>query len=177
MEEKVASCCAHQGKEDQGTRGLRAYLPLIVIGGVALLASAAKQVSHDAWNDRIWMRDFMGILLVIFSMVKLFDLPGFIRGFARYDLLAAISTPYAACYPFLELTLGLGYLSGLHLDLISVVTMVVFGLGTLGVLRAIVQGRELKCACMGAFLDVPVSVVTLGEDLLMILMAAFMWLS
>src|SRR5687768_7737346 len=55
-------------------RSLRDYLPLIIIVLVASHSAFASQWAHGGWDGMSWMRQFMGIFLVIFAMFKLFDL-------------------------------------------------------------------------------------------------------
>lgn len=155
------------------------YLPLMVIVALSLLAAAAKQNAYgSAWDGTLWMHDFMGFFLVMFSMFKFFDLPGFADGFQMYDLLAKPFRPYAYLYPFLELGLGLGYLAHWQPDFIYWATIVLLGFGSLGVFRALGKGLDLQCACMGTVLKVPLSTVALVEDLGMAAMAAAMlWMT
>jgi len=152
----------------------RDYLPLIVILVLSALAGAAKQVHYGEWGMEAWMLDFMGVFLVIFSAFKFFDLEGFADGFSMYDLLAKPFRPYAYLYPFLELALGLGYLSRWHLTIVLIATVVLMGFGALGVIRALMRGLDLECACMGTVLRVPLSTVALLEDFGMAVMAAVM---
>ncbi|MEM1232764.1 MAG: hypothetical protein AAGH70_01430 [Pseudomonadota bacterium] len=51
-------------------------------------------------------------------------------------------------------------------------TVIVFG--TFGVLSAPRRGLDIDCPCLGSILSVPLSTVTLTEDLSMIAMAANM---
>jgi hypothetical protein len=46
--------------------------------------------------------------------------------------------------------------------------------GTVGVARALLQGRRVRCACLGSVLNLPMSAVTLVEDVLMAAMALAM---
>ncbi len=119
----------------------------------------------------------MGFFLAIFAMVKLFNLPSFASGFAKYDLLAARSRPYALLYPFLELTLGLAYLAHWQPTTTYLATSILLLFGALGVINTMRQGKQLNCACMGQILNVPVSTVTLTENLSMAAMALFMLLN
>ena len=152
------------------------FLPLIVILTLTVLAASAQQVADaPAWDGRGWMHDFMGLFLVVFSMFKFFNLPGFADGFQMYDLLAKPFRPYAYVYPFIELAIGLGYLAQRNLPVVYGTTIVVMLFGALGVIRALRQGLDLECACMGTVLKVPLSTVALAEDLGMIAMAATMW--
>jgi hypothetical protein len=155
---------------------LQACLPLIVISALTLLAASAKQVSHGAWNWMPWMHDFMGFFLVVFSMFKFFDMPGFADGFQMYDLLAKPFRPYAYVYPFIELGLGLGYLSHWQPTIVYMATLIVMLWGALGVIRALIKGLNINCACMGTILKVPLSTVALLEDLSMAAMAGGMLL-
>jgi YHS domain-containing protein len=164
----------HQRQEGRG-RSARDYLPLIVIVLFTLLAAAAKQYHYGArWDWMNWMHDFMGFFLVVFSMFKCFDLSGFADGFQMYDLLAKPVRAYAYVYPFLELALGLGYLAHWWPVLVYGATVVLMVFGSLGVIRALIKGLDIECACMGTVLSVPLSTVALIEDLGMAAMAAAM---
>ncbi|MDG1151269.1 MAG: MauE/DoxX family redox-associated membrane protein, partial [Akkermansiaceae bacterium] len=97
-------------------------------------------------------------------------------GFAKYDLLAARSRTYALIYPFLELGLSLAYLSRWQTQATYFATIVILSFGALGVLNTMRQGKRINCACMGKILEVPVSTVTLTENLSMSVMALAMLL-
>jgi hypothetical protein len=163
----------HQTHQDSGFNW-KTYVPLLVIIVLTFLASIARQIDYGTWNGIQWMHDFMGFFLVVFSMFKLFDLPGFADGFQMYDLLAKPFRPYAYLYPFIELGLGLGYLSMWQPDIIYIATLIVFGFGALGVIWALIKGLHTMCACLGTVLKVPLSTVALVEDLAMVVMAAAM---
>ena len=156
---------------------LSAYLPLFIIILVTAGSAAAKQVSYAAPSWHLWMTDFMGFFLVVFAMVKLFNLSSFATGFAKYDLLAARSRSYALFYPFLELALGFAYLARWQPIATSLATIIILLFGTLGVLNTMRQGQQINCACMGQLLNVPVSTVTLTENLSMAAMALAMLLT
>lgn len=157
--------------------GLAAYLPLIVVVGVAALAACALQRAPLAsGNLGGWMHDFMGVFLALFAMFKLFDLSGFADGFQMYDLLARRIRFYALLYPGIELLLGLGYLARHPLPELYAATIAVLGFGALGVILALRRGLDVDCACMGSILKVPLSTVAMVENLSMATMAAVMWL-
>ncbi|MEB3246122.1 MAG: MauE/DoxX family redox-associated membrane protein [Vampirovibrionales bacterium] len=120
------------------------------------------------------MRLWMGLTFCSFAMLKLFNPAQFAEGFARYDLLAQRSTVYALAYPFIELALGLAYLSGVAPQGVLWLTVLLMLLGVIGVMRALKAGLSVSCACMGTVLNVPLSSVTLSENLTMGLMALAM---
>jgi hypothetical protein len=108
-------------------------------------------------------------------MFKFFNLEGFADGFQMYDLLAKPFRPYAYVYPFIELALGLGYLAHWRPGAVYAATVAVMLFGALGVVRALIRGLDIECACMGTVLSVPsLSTVALLEDLGMATMAGAM---
>ncbi len=162
---------------DQPSDGA-AYVPLFVLVDVALLASTAQEwASVDGWSGSHWMSLFMGWFLALFATQKLFDLKGFADGFQRYDLLAGPVRAYGFLYPFIEFALALSYLSGFRPTWTAIVTAVVMVFGSLGVLRALMRGEKINCACMGTSLNVPLSKVALVENLSMGAMAiGMLWM-
>jgi len=165
---------AKRREQGRGTRW-QDYIPLMVIVVLAVLAAFAKQHHYmPGWSGMMWMHDFMGFFLVMFSMFKFFNLEGFADGFQMYDLLAKRVRAYAYVYPFLELGLGLGYLAHWQPVFVYWATIGLLGFGSLGVFRALAKGLDLNCACMGTVLKVPLSTVALVEDLGMAVMAAAM---
>ncbi|NDD58333.1 MAG: hypothetical protein EBZ47_03640 [Chlamydiae bacterium] len=124
-----------------------------------------------AGSKSVWMDLFMGVLLCQFSMLKLFDIHGFAEGFSKYDLLAKRSKAYAYLYPWIELILGLLFISMAQAMFAYLFTLIVFSLGAIGVINALLKGLNLNCACLGTSLKVPLSTVTLLEDFFMIIMA------
>jgi hypothetical protein len=146
------------------------YWPLFCLVAIAALASTAL------WENKTqatlpWMQTFMGILFTLFAMLKLFNLKGFAEGFAKYDLLGSKSNLYSLFYPFIELSLGLGYLSGFILPVLCIVTVLLSIIGSIGVIQALKKGLDVRCACLGTNLNVPLSTVTLTEDMGMGIMA------
>jgi hypothetical protein len=114
-------------KKRESGRGAswKSYIPLFVVIALALLAAGAKQIHYEAGDFSVFMRDFMGFFLVEFSMLKFFNLKGFADGFQMYDLLAKRSRIYAYFYPFIELGLGLAFLTSWRPDVVFGATIVV----------------------------------------------------
>lgn len=144
---------------------IQAYLPLIVIVGYSILLGFFHKTSP--------MYGFMGFFLVFLSMFKFFDLKGFAQAYGSYDLVTQKFPIYGYIYPALELVLGLAYLLGFVPLLTNLVTLVVMGVGAAGVIKAILAKKELSCACLGTTLKVPLSTVSIIENLGMVAMAIF----
>lgn len=152
------------------------YLPLIVIVSISVLSAAAIQTGVGSFNISSWMHYFMGIFLCIFSMFKLFNLKGFVNGFSMYDLVVKRFKPYGYIYPFIELGLGLAYLNFFIPKVTYLVTIIVMTVGVVGVVKTLKKGMNIKCACLGTVLDVPLSTVAVVEDVGMAGMALLMLL-
>jgi hypothetical protein len=160
----------HTREEDRG-RSAGDYWPLFSLVLISLLAGVAIAVPQG-FDPRWAMHGFMGVFLVVFALLKIFDLEGFKDGFAMYDLAARRVSAWGYVYPFVELGLGLAYLAHLAPAATYLATIAVFGFGVIGVVSALRRGLDIACPCMGNVLSVPLSTVTLTEDLAMIAMAA-----
>lgn len=150
---------------------LKAYWPLAAVVVISGLMASALAGANTLMG---WMHAYMGVFLCIFALLKLFNPSGFVSGLQKYDPLARTLPVYAYVYPYIELALGLGYLSHALPELLYIATIAVFGWGAFSVLSALRKGLNVNCPCMGTVLKVPLSTVTLTEDAAMILMAATM---
>jgi|SRR5579871_463067 len=152
------------------------YWPLFILIFVAMAAATALAFSNNP-TLFAWMHYFMGLFFCQFAMLKLFHPTSFADGFQKYDLLAQKLRLYAYIYPLIELGLGIAYLSHGCPFTTYIVTAIVMGFSAIGVIKALRSGLDLRCACMGTVLDVPLSTVTLTEDLAMGIMAILMLIS
>jgi len=150
------------------------YKPLVLIfvfvAGTAALASFEGQ----SFSWLTWMRYFMAGFFIVFSFFKFLDLKGFARSYAMYDLLARQWKGYGYIYPFLELALGVLYLTAVNLTATHVATIVIMGFSSIGVIRNMLSPNQVQCACLGTVFKLPLGRVTLVEDLLMVVMAGLM---
>lgn len=76
----------------------------------------------------------------------------------------------------MELALGAAYLLNLSTVAINIFTLVLMLVGAIGVFKALFDKRTIRCACLGTALNLPMTKVTLIEDLAMAAMAAIMLL-
>jgi len=154
---------------------LAQYAPLLTIIGLAMLGSIALAINDgEVASFNRAMHVFMGLFLLQFSALKLFNIIGFAKGFARYDLLAMRWKLWGMVYPFIELTLALGYLSG-GATWVYVATFIVMGFGAVGVILALMKGLNTNCACLGTMLKVPLSTIAVTENISMAVMSVFMY--
>jgi copper chaperone CopZ len=151
---------------------LATYKPLLIIAGFITLASFAGTTTAAGIDWPLWMTHFMAGFFLVFSAFKFLDLNGFATAYATYDLLAKRWLGYGYIYPFFELGLGLAYLFRFAPTATHITTVVLMGFSSLGVLAALREKRTIQCACLGTVLKLPMSTITLVEDLGMAGMAA-----
>jgi copper chaperone CopZ len=154
--------------------GLKAYFPLILIAAYLLGGVLLRELYLSRFELDSMMINFMGGFFVIFSFFKLLDLKGFAEGYSTYDVVAQRWPLYGFAYPFIELSLGIMYLLGANLVLTNVLTIIVMGVSSVGVIQTIRAKRQFQCACLGTIFKLPLTKITLVEDLLMVGMAALM---
>jgi hypothetical protein len=145
-------------------RSLLDYWPLISLVVVSALAAFAIAAGSGKVTMTSVMHAYMGVFLVFFALLKIFDLEGFMNGFAMYDLIAKRNSTWGYVYPFIELALGLAYLAFLWPTATYIATIIVFTFGAVGVVLALRRGLDIACPCMGNVLSVPLSTVTRCAD-------------
>ena len=152
------------------------YYPLALVLLFVLGAALVPQARAGHWDGMRAMGDFMGAFFVAFAFFKLLDLRGFASSYAGYDLVARRVPAWGYAYPFVELGLGTAYLLAWQPFAVNLATLAVMLAGSAGVLSALLDKRKIRCACLGSVFNLPMSSVTLAEDLSMAAMAGFMLL-
>jgi len=150
------------------------YFPLALIVGYILGVTLLVEWSAGTFDATRAMSKFMAGFFLVFSFFKLLNLTAFADAYATYDIVAAKSRTYALAYPFLELGLGIAYLVRFQPFATNLATLVLMTIGTVGVAKSLVARRQIQCACLGTVFNLPMSSVTLIEDLSMAIMAGVM---
>ena len=151
---------------------LNTYKPLLLVIGFILLVSllSSYKTSFQMMN---WMTNFMGGFFIVFSFFKFLDLNGFSNSFATYDIIAKKWKGYGKIYPFIELILGIAYLLAIYSAIINTICILILTASTIGVIQAVLSKKQIQCACLGTVFNLPMSTVTIIENLTMISMAIF----
>ncbi|TVR84139.1 MAG: heavy-metal-associated domain-containing protein [Saprospirales bacterium] len=163
--------------ETESNSKWQTYKPLILIAGFLIMVSTITSLEGSQIDWSKWMHSFMAGFFLTFSFFKFLDLRGFADSYSTYDILAKNFRPYGFIYPFLELGLGLAYLSGIFLMETYIFTIILMGFSSIGVIKAVFNKNTIRCACLGVVFNLPMSTVTIIENGLMIIMAAGMLLS
>ncbi len=154
---------------------VRDFLPLLVIFSIIILFVIARQL-FIGFNLEHAMYDFMAAFFIVFSFFKIINLNNFAEAYSMYDLIAQRSRVYAYLYPFIELFLGLAYLVRWQLNVTNIITCVLMITSALGVANELRKKQTIMCACLGTVFKIPMTYVTLFEDVLMAAMALFMFI-
>jgi copper chaperone CopZ len=150
------------------------YKPLLLVFFYILFVTLAIEIANGEFLLHRFMPNFMAGFFLVFSFFKLLDLKSFASSYGMYDLLAKKWHAYGLIYPFIELGLGAAYLLAYRPMLTNVITLIVMAFSSIGVIMAVANKQKIKCACLGAGFNLPMTTVTIIEDLLMAGMAAWM---
>jgi hypothetical protein len=169
---------------------LRVYAPLLIFfaivfvwavwrnplptAGSAVAAEHTELIGISVHYFHDWMYDFMGGFFLLFGMLKVVNLRKFAPMFATYDLVAQYFKPWGYVYPFVEVGLGVLYTLRIFLVPTYIVTIVLMHITSAGIFLKLRNNGKTTCACLGGFFNVPLSVITLIEDMVMAWMAILM---
>jgi copper chaperone CopZ len=151
---------------------IKTYYPLLLIVGLISVVSlkGSPDFSH-------WMMHFMAGFFIVFGFFKLLDIRGFRDAYAGYDLLAKKWYGYGFIYPFLELGLGFAFLFHFQIKAALWFSILLMGFGSIGVIQAVRRKQTIRCACLGTVLNLPMSTITIIENMGMVAMsAAMLWM-
>lgn len=151
---------------------LKQLFPLFLI--FLYITSASILMHVQNWSTAEFMLDFMGLFYVVFSFFKFLDYTGFPKSFQMYDPLAKQLPAYAWIYPFIEITLGMMFLLRFQIPIALIVTIIVLGITTIGVTKALFDKKAIQCACLGTALKLPMTKATFIENSIMLVMAVWM---
>ena len=158
--------------EDVNTADKESFLtklfPLILILSYISLTSIIINFGRSL--DDLMM-DFMGIFFIVFSFFKFLDYKSFPNSFAMYDPLAKVLPLYGWIYPFIETILGLMFLFRFQLFTSIVITILSLSITTYGVVNVLKNKQTIQCACLGTAIKLPMTIATLIENGIMIIMA------
>lgn len=140
------------------------YTPVIAIFSTTSLMALATATGIPG---------FMGFSLSLLASLKLMDINAFVESFQKYDLITKRFKTYGKAYPFAELLLGLGFLSGIA-PLATGIGSLLLGIsGATSVFKAVyIDKMELNCACIGGNSKAPLGAISFAENAIMTLMGA-----
>jgi len=150
---------------------LKSFVPLIIIFAFIIAFSVIASWQRQVFSYQSIMLDFMAGFFLVFGGFKLIKLSAFAEAYGMYDIIAKRIRAYGYIYPFIEIALGLAFLFRFEVAIAAWITLILMSINSIGAYNGIRDKKVLMCACLGSVFKLPMSLVSLGEDLLMILMA------
>ena len=160
--------------DEENKSWLKTYKPILLIFGYLLAITILVEIVDGAFLWMRWMNHFMAGFFLVFSFFKLLNLQGFADSYAMYDVVAKRWKPWGYIYAFAELGLGIGFLTNFQPFITNAATLIIMIISIIGVLQSVLNKRKIKCACLGAVFNLPMSTITIIEDALMIVMSMIM---
>jgi copper chaperone CopZ len=174
ISEAVAVNPPEQVTEEETKSWFSTYKPILLIFGYITVISVNAAVTDGHFRILTWMRVFMAGFFITFSFFKMLDLKAFAESYPMYDIVAKKIPVWGYIYAFVELSLGLSYAINIKSTFLNYLTLLVMSVSIVGVLQSVFNKRKIKCACLGAVFNLPMSTVTIIEDALMIAMSVAM---
>jgi copper chaperone CopZ len=171
---KYTIAFSNSNEDKQNKRVFTTYKPLLLIFLFIAATTAIVSIDNGKIDVMLWMRYFMAGFFIVFSFFKFLNLTGFAESYAMYDILAKRVKVYGLIYPFIELILGVAYLTGFEPTITYIATICIMGFSSIGVIQSVLDKKKIRCACLGAVFNLPMSMVTIIENLIMVLMALIM---
>ena len=153
---------------------LSTYIPLFTLFGYIILFSLlAESISWD-FDIMRFMQHFMWGFFITFSYFKIINLKEFAMSYSMYDIVGKKWNNWGYIYAFIELGLGISYFIWFAPLLTNIITFVVMSVSIIWVLQSVMKKQKIKCACLWAVFNLPMSWITIIEDALMIVMSLIM---
>ncbi|MDC3299224.1 heavy-metal-associated domain-containing protein [Flavobacteriaceae bacterium] len=171
---KYTIAFSNSNEDKQNKRVFTTYKPLLLIFLFIAATTSIVSIDNGKIDVMLWMQYFMAGFFIVFSFFKFLNLTGFAESYAMYDILAKRVKVYGLIYPFIELILGVAYLTGFEPTITYIATICIMGFSSIGVIQSVLDKKKIRCACLGAVFNLPMSMVTIIENLIMVLMALIM---
>ena len=148
--------------------------PILLALTIVIVSSLSIQTPFQNFDLDNWFITYMGLFFMLFSFLKLLNIKGFSLTFSRYDLLGKNIPGFAISYPFLEFCLGVAFLTNSLLIAANLATLIFMISQSIGVGTVLRKKEIIQCACLGSSINLPVSYLTLIENLVMVSMSSYM---
>lgn len=154
-------------KSGMNRHSIKDFYPLV---GILVFVCILTVIGVSIFTQNA-MNAFMGYIFLVFGTLKVIKINSFVQAYQMYDVLAMRSKAYAYLYPFLELGFGLAYILEWETKIVSAIVAPIMLIGAYGVYLKLRKKEQIPCACLGTVFKLPMTWVTLGEDVLMAGMA------
>lgn len=127
----------------------------------------------DNINFNELMNNSMASILFIFGLLKLYNLNKFSSIFSKYNIISKKIPFYSYLYPFIEIILSFNLFLNYKINLTYIIINILMLISLISVIISIIKGKKIRCGCLGSFFHIPLSYVTISENIIMLLMINF----
>ncbi|MEM1136198.1 MAG: MauE/DoxX family redox-associated membrane protein [Bacteroidota bacterium] len=166
----------HNETVESNKSWVSAYKPILLIFVYIFSITLTIEITQLSIDLGRWMRHFMAGFFLSFSFFKMLNLKGFKDSYLMYDIIARKFPAWGYVYAFTEVLLGFALLVNFNPLITHSVALTIMTLSVIGVLQTVLNKKAIKCACLGDVFNLPMSIVTIIEDGLMIIMSLSMLL-
>lgn len=153
---------------------LSKFQPLLIILAYIIVSSILMEIREPIFEGMRFCSYIMGWTFLYFSFLKMLNLCKFAKSFQKYDLISRFIPIYSYFYPFIEGFLSIMFFYRLFPIVINSIALFLLVINLIGVVIVLKSGKSVDCACVGAVFKLPMTVVTIIEDLIMIIMCIVM---
>ena len=118
------------------------------------------------------IKNIIASILISFGLIKLYNLYEFVSIFSKYDIITQYLPIYAYIFPFLEILLGLSIIiikKNIYIQKIYQMIVLYTIINLIGIYNGLQSKIPLKCGCMGSYFDLPLSNLTIIENLMILI--------
>ena len=152
----------------------KTYIPLFTLFAYITILSLLVEYSALNFNFMRFMQHFMAWFFISFSYFKIINLKEFSISYSMYDILAKKWKKWWYIYAFVELWLWISYFAWFFPLIINILTFLIMSISIIWVIQSVMKKQKIKCACLGAVFNLPMSTITIIEDGIMIIMSLSM---
>jgi hypothetical protein len=154
---------------------MKKYSPLLLALLVIVIATVSLCTLFEyPIVSMMGMNMLMGAWFMVFGATKLINVSGFVASFRQYDIVTKKFPIYWYLYPAIEFALGMAYIFDQTMTYwlpINMVTIIISGVTTIGIVRSFSHPTKIHCACLGANTELTLWWITLVECGSMVIMA------
>jgi len=144
------------------------FLPVFYVYIVSLLITL-NLTFYYSLQTRISIIYFLGFFSLIFGVLKLIRFRGFVESLLEYDVISKKIKIYAYLYPFFEIIFGVLFILQREYLFLEYICLGFFLANLVSVTLALEKRKQFYCACMEGLFQLPLSYISLIENLTMIL--------
>ena len=147
------------------------FILIIVIFGLNYFINYIylKHKSNNI-NQKVLKNNSMGTLLIFFGILKLINLEKFVDIYSKYDIITTNFKLYGYLFPFIEILIGYMLLLNYKININHIIILILMIISIVSVIISKINGQKFRCGCLGSFFHVPLSYVTIFENIYMIIM-------